>query len=483
VGPRSAVGTVVAGLVVMLVSAACVSVEPAPLRPGSGASGGLATSTSGTQAVATILPAATPGSAQLPTAPASPAPSPVPATGDSITPTEASAIPLPATGSETSPPEPSALPSETVAPSDTASPLPSASLRPTLAPGAGLGADTLESQDDFSQPGSWGTASDATGSVAYVEDALAITVNTATSGLWSWHVPPLPEPHRVLRVTGTIDVGGSRGGLMCGNGTPDFLFGVISWDGRWYVGSIVNRSTTTLTSGDLPDGAMPDASGHADLSVECAVTGGPSDRILVRVNGIQVADFDGAPQLGPFDHAAVYGEAGDSPPQTVTFDDVSILSGDTYTPDGRLDPAVQELLGRVPRDYRGNCTPNQPTGDAGLLAWLVCTPAGDVDEAQYYQYQNKSSVNAAFDSFLKRDGPGATGIDCEQRASTVNYTIRNPNTGVPEHAGRLACYPDPNSSGRLYMWTDEKLAILSFGVSTGSYMDLWNWWLDAGPNR
>jgi len=370
-----------------------------------------------------------------------------------------------------------------VAPSDTASPLPSASLRPTLAPGAGLGADTLESQDDFSQPGSWGTASDATGSVAYVEDALAITVNTATSGLWSWHVPPLPEPHRVLRVTGTIDVGGSRGGLMCGNGTPDFLFGVISWDGRWYVGSIVNRSTTTLTSGDLPDGAMPDASGHADLSVECAVTGGPSDRILVRVNGIQVADFDGAPQLGPFDHAAVYGEAGDSPPQTVTFDDVSILSGDTYTPDGRLDPAVQELLGRVPRDYRGNCTPNQPTGDAGLLAWLVCTPAGDVDEAQYYQYQNKSSVNAAFDSFLKRDGPGATGIDCEQRASTVNYTIRNPNTGVPEHAGRLACYPDPNSSGRLYMWTDEKLAILSFGVSTGSYMDLWNWWLDAGPNR
>jgi hypothetical protein len=33
------------------------------------------------------------------------------------------------------------------------------------------------------------------------------------------------------------------------------------------------------------------------------------------------------------------------------------------------------------------------------------------------------------------------------------------------------------------MWTDEKLAILSFGVSTGSYMDLWNWWLDAGPNR
>jgi hypothetical protein len=483
VGPRSAVGTVVAGLVVMLVGAACVSVEPATLRPGSSASGGLAASTFGTQQVASTLPAATPGSPQPPTATAFVVPTSVPTTGGPITPSEASASPLPPSESESSPPEPSILPSETAAPSDTASPLPSASPRPTLAPGAGLGADTLESQDDFSQPGSWGTASDASGSVAYVDDALAITVNTATSGLWSWHVPTLPEAHRVLRVVGTIDVGGSRAGLMCGNGTPDFLFGVISWDGRWYVGSIVSRSTTTLASGDLPEGAMPDASGHADLSVECAVTGGATDRVLVRVNGIQVADFDSAPEIGPFDHAAVYGEAGDSPPQTVTFDDVSILSGDTYTPDGKLDPAVQELLGRVPRDYRGNCTPNVPAGDAGLLAWLDCRPAGDVDEAQYYQYQNKSTLNAAFDSYLKREGQGATGIDCEQRPSTVNYTIRNPNTGVPEHAGRLACYPDPNSSGRLYMWTDEKLAILSFGVSTGSYMDLWNWWLDAGPNR
>jgi hypothetical protein len=414
---------------------------------------------------------------------------PVPVTGDPPSAAENSATPLGPNASTNGPLEPSVGPSETASPGPTASPPPSpspaptGSPRPTLAPGTGLGADTLESQDDFSQPGSWGTASDATGSVAYVSGGLAITVNTATSGLWSWHVPPLPEKHRVLRVQGTVEVGGSRGGLMCGNGTPDFLFGVISWDGKWYIGSIVGNATTTLASGDLPEGAMPDASGHADLSVECAVTADATDRVLVRVNGMQVADFDAAPQVGPFDHAAVYGEAGDSPPQTVSFDDVSVMSGDTYTADGKLDRAIQDLLSRVPRDYRGNCTPNRPAGDAGLVAWLVCTPAGDVDEARYYQYQNKASVNAAFDSYLKRDAAGATGIDCQQRPSTVNYTIRNPNTGVPEHAGRLACYPDPDGAGRLYMWTDEKLGILSFGVATGSYMDLWNWWLDAGPNR
>jgi hypothetical protein len=481
----------------VLAGAACVSVEPAPQRPGSLASGGLAASTPGAQQVTATLPVPTPGSAQPPTATASVGSIPVPVTSDLPTPTETTA-PIPPSASESGgPSEPNAPPSESVSPGESASPADTATLppsltpsqapsgtpRPTLPPGAGLGADTLESQDDFSQPGSWGTASDATGSIVYVGGELAITVNVATSGLWSWHVPPLPDAHRILRVQGTIEVGGSRAGLMCGDSTPDFLFGVISWDGKWYIGSIVGDATTTLASGDLPEGAMPDASGHADLSVECAVTGGTTDRVLLRVNGMQVADFDAAPQIGPFDHAAVYGEAGDSPPETVTFDDVSVMSGDTYTPDGKLDPAVEDLLSRVPRDFRGNCTPNRPTGDAGLVAWLVCAPAGDVDEAQYYQYQNKAGVNDAFDAYVKRDGAGATGIDCEQRPSTVNYTIRNPNTGVPEHAGRLACYPDPDGAGRLYIWTDEKLAILSFGVSSGSYMDLWNWWLDAGPNR
>jgi hypothetical protein len=471
---------VVAGLVVMVVVAACVSVEPAPLRVSSGASLGAGPSASSSHGTGASLPTVTPGppSHPLPTL-ALPVSAAASAT-EPATPSETVGSPSTAGPADTAP---SPLPSGTAEPAGSPAPTPSQRPRPTLAPGAGLGADTLESQDDFSQAGNWGTATSATGSVAYTGGKLAITVNTATSGLWSWHIPPLPDPHRVLRVEGTIDVGGSRGGLMCGNGTPDFLFGVISWDGKWYIGSIISRTTATLDSGDLPDGALPDSNGLAHLSVECAVTGGIADRILLRVNGIQVADFDAAPQLGPFDHAAVYGEAGDSPPQTVTFDDVKVTSGDTYTPNGKLDPAVQDLLARVPSDYRSNCTPNQPAAGSTVIAGLMCTPAGDVDTAQYYQYQNKATMNAAFDFHLTRDGQNATGIDCQQRSSTVNYTIRNPNTGVPEHAGRLACYADPDSTGRLYMWTDEKLSILSFGVSSGSYLDLWNWWLDAGPNR
>jgi hypothetical protein len=492
VSPRSSGGTVVAGLIVMLVVAACASVEPAPSRSGSAATASVGAPGSGTQAVQPLLPAGTPISTLPPTPTATLPSAPTPA--EPPTPSETAATDRPGSG-QASPPGPSLQPrdttepldttepTDTTKPLDTTAPAPSQSPQPTLGPGAGLGADTLQSEDDFSQPGSWGTATDAAGSVAYAGATLAITVDVAGSGLWSWHIPPLPKPHRVLRVEGTIDVGSTRGGLMCGNGNSDFLFGVISWDGRWYVGSIVSKATVTLASGDLPDGAVPDPNGHAHLSIECAVTGGTTDRVLLRVNGIEVADFDAAPHLGPFDHAAVYGEAGDSPPQTVTFDDVTVTSGDTYTPNGVLDPEVQDLLSRVPHDFRSDCTPNQPAGDAGLVAWLVCTPAGDVDEAQYYAYRTKSAMNTAFDSHLKRDGPGATGVDCEERPSTVNYTIRNPNTGAPEHAGRLSCYPDPDSSGRLYMWTDEKLAVLSFGVSSGSYMDLWNWWLDAGPNR
>ena len=151
---------------------------------------------------------------------------------------------------------------------------------------------------------------------------------------------------------------------MCGNGTPDFLFAVISSDDRWYVGSIVSEATRTLESGDLPDGALPDPDGRAHLSIECAVTADAADRVLVRVNGIAVADFRAAPRIGPFDHAAVYGESGDSPPQTVTFDDITVTSGDTYTPDGRLDPEVEDLLARVPREFRSDCTPNHPAADA-----------------------------------------------------------------------------------------------------------------------
>jgi hypothetical protein len=487
VGPRSAVGTVIGGLVGILVCAACVTAQPASPSAGPSVVARISNPVSRTQLGQTPSPGPTPS--QTPT----PTPRPTPVATVAKTPAATSAATLPPAPTQTEPPpaasatdagtsSPTLGPSESAEPTSSAPP-PSETPRPTLAPGAGLGADTLESVDDFSQPGSWGTASEADGSVSYVDGTLAITVEAARTGLWSWHVPPLPAPHRVLQVEGTISVGDSRGGLMCGDATPDFLFGVISQDGRWYVGSIVSKVTATLASGDIPEEAHVAASARAHLSVECAVSSATSDRVVLRVNGIAAADVDTTQHLGPFDHAAVYGEAGDSPPRTVTFDDVSVRSGDTYTPDGKQDPAVDELLSRVPKDFRSNCTPNQPAGTAGLVAWLVCTPAGDVGEAQYYQFQNKATMNAAFDGHLKRDGSSATGVDCAQRPSTVNYTIRNPDTGVPEHAGRLSCYANPDGPGRLYMWTDEKLAILSFGLATGSYMDLWNWWLDAGPNR
>ncbi len=105
-----------------------------------------------------------------------------------------------------------------------------------------------------------------------------------------------------------------------------------------------------------------------------------------------------------------------------------------------------------------------------------CQPAGTADIAWYYQFDSVATMDAGFDSFLPAT---ATGQDCRQGPSSVTYKIGD------EPAGRLACYENSGTIGGVQAhWTDEKLKILTFGEeSSGSYQDLHDWWLTAGPDR
>lgn len=138
-----------------------------------------------------------------------------------------------------------------------------------------------------------------------------------------------------------------------------------------------------------------------------------------------------------------------------------------------------DLLMRVPEPYRAACAAVEPDIATGQTAGLVCNPAGAADRAEYHRYDSIASLQAAFQAFVDRNAVDATGSSCTVGPSVTTYTIGD------EHAGSLACYPNPGALGGLMLqWTDELLGILAFGVLTsGGYQEGYDWWLGAGPER
>jgi len=249
------------------------------------------------------------------------------------------------------------------------------------------------------------------------------------------------------------------------------------------------------------------------------MTANGGDRAVMSVDGSKVAEIQLADVIGPFDRVAVY--AGDvHAPFTAVFDDLSAFVGDaragqvgdpaaasepdasqlpsgtpgpttpptpaptqapsvapSVVPGPSMSPAQQALLARVPSALRDGCGPADPLANTqGQLAGITCRPAGAADVAWYYAFDSVATMDTAFDAFRPA---GLTGHDCKVGASLVTYQI----SGQP--AGRLACYPNTGSEGAIqFQWTDEQLRILAFGqLGSGSYPDLYGWWLDGGPDR
>jgi hypothetical protein len=190
------------------------------------------------------------------------------------------------------------------------------------------------------------------------------------------------------------------------------------------------------------------------------------------VNGVKVADSAAAPRVGPYSRGALLDSSGQVTPAVVRFDDVTILSGEAFR------EATESLRDHVPEPFRSRCRPVGEDATNVQVAALICTPAGSVDQAEYYQFESAQPMDMQFNAVLSGQSVQSTRGDCRLGPSTGRY---NDSSGAD--AGSIACFPNSSSLGGLMLlWTNERLNILASGITTtGSYADLFTWWQSAGP--
>ena len=382
----------------------------------------------------------------------------------------------PATGT----PGVTATPAATSSGASTAPNTPIPTTGPTVLPtpaqvlpaGIGLGAGTVDLDETFASAGSFPVSSDEHGSFAYADGAFDIQVAALNWSMWSPNV--LPASHAVLSVRGTVlvDTQDATGGVMCGNGSGDYLYGGVGKDNQWVIGHIIANTIQVTESGTLPTAATGLPGSAVDVRLECAVTGGLTDRVQLIVGGIKVADSSAEPRVGPFNRGALLGSSAGVTPALIEFDNVTIASGDA------LREATETLRSHVPKAFAAACKPITENGSLGQVAALICAPAGSIEQAEYYQFESLVAMNNQYDMSLARFGATATGTDCHAGPSASRYT-----DGAGKDAGNVSCYPNPGSMGGLIIvWTNESLEIVGGGISTtGTYDSLATWWADAGP--
>jgi hypothetical protein len=357
------------------------------------------------------------------------------------------------------------------------SPVPGPSLEPLVT----LGADAPVLTDTFDDPTQWPTVESIDGTVAYGQGTLEVAIVADGKSLWTART--IAEPAVVLGVLGHLTLAEGQGGagLMCGSGPVgnDFLFVVVDDTSTWRVGEMTGGTTRTLGRGPLPAGVDLSSGGSLSLAIECAMVGTASNRVAVWIDGETVADVRTAAQLGPFHRAALYAEARRAP-FVATYDDVAVSAGDSYAPVA-LPPAAADLLRHVPVAYRAACTPTESTPGAGVEAGVVCSPAGAVDQVEYYQYDGRDAMDAAYESLVAAAGE-LPGQDCSVGPSEVQWAVDG------DGSGQMACFPraatgaSPVPGDLVMMWTHEPLHVLSIGTAIGTtYADLYSWWLDSGP--
>ncbi|MFN8621889.1 MAG: hypothetical protein U0869_14250 [Chloroflexota bacterium] len=341
-----------------------------------------------------------------------------------------------------------------------------------------LGATTRIFSDTFDDPTRWSVTDTDAGSVAYNDGNLAITVTAPNARLSSTR--DLPEPVPVLRVEADVSVGSGDGtaGLGCGVGAgSSTLLGELAGGDRWRIGVITDGAERTVGEGPLPATLDLAGAGSVRLAVECADTGTPDgDRIALWVDGELVGDTLTGSRLGQWDQAVLVASVAE-PALVAFFDDALVEVGDRYAP-VEADPAVLELLSHVPEELAAACVPRRTVGDGGVVAGVVCAPAGAADQAEYYRYASPDALAAAFDAMVARSSEELGANDCSVGPSLVDYEV----TGGAR--GQVACFENRDTlGGRLIVWTDETQSILALGVrTTGGYPELYDWWLGAGPN-
>jgi hypothetical protein len=387
-------------------------------------------------------------------------------------------------------------------------------ISPSTVTGGLFDAPTQVLVDHFDDDTLWFSGDRATDRFAYQAGTYVVEVKTDEVASWVWRT--IGDSHPVLRAEGSVKLSDGRGagGYMCGAGDGDqraFIFADVTTSSEWVMGTIAGSTASVRARGPVPS-ASGMAGAPVVVTLECAMTDA-GDRAAMWVDGTAVAEIQLSDVIGPFDKVAAY--VGDTTgPFSSTFDDLSVSVGDVRarragdpapgsqpdatpapsagpgqsatprpgpstapSPRALLTPDQVSLVAHVPSAFRDTCVSTaELPGLDGQVAGVSCQPAGSADIAWYYQFDSVASMDAGFDSFVPAT---ATGDDCTQGPSKVTYKIGG------QQAGRLACYENTGTNGGVQAhWTDEQLRILAFGQeSSGSYQDLHDWWLTAGPDR
>jgi hypothetical protein len=428
----------------------CVSIAPAAPTASSPASFSVAT-----PAAATVAPLPT-ATAPLATAAVTPVPPTAPP------PTQQATTPAPAT--------PEAPPSE---PPTSAVP---ASQEPGASP-AGVenyGASTPLFDDSFDDPASgWGVGTNDGGTVAYGDDHLEIT----TSGTGAWETS--------LRLTGSTDnaihlqtiftaSGSGYLGLLCAN-RDDELWGVAANElGDYSFIKIQSGAVTALSQGHLD--ALSTASTGGGLALDCAGAATGSFRMQVSPGGTNVgAQYFAQVDVGPrnFDRAGVYAESS-AHPYSVSVDYVLAFGGDGDT---SMSPEAKDLMTHIPADWQPKCFEAFASFFAkGAVADILCQPdGGRSDYAEYTRFDTQANMDAYFQYLATKWAQPEQGLNCDTGAHQGTYSI----AGQP--GGMVLCAP--SISGTQFVWTTNDLLIQSQLIDLeGSYPDMYQDWLIAGPN-
>lgn len=189
-----------------------------------------------------------------------------------------------------------------------------------------LGADTVAFEDDFSTEDLWGTGVSPEGVVNYADEQLAVSILTEGASRWSWRAIDQSVP--VLRIEGSVAMNGEgSAGWMCGDGTsePSFLFGITGASGSWTVGQVVAGEITVLERGSVPAGPPGDAVRRVVL--ECGDTSDGGSRVLLWVDGDQVADVALDEPHGPYQKPTAMASSETSLVFNARFDDVVVSLG------------------------------------------------------------------------------------------------------------------------------------------------------------
>jgi hypothetical protein len=198
----------------------------------------------------------------------------------------------------------------------------------SAATSAGIGADTLLLQDDFSDNQSgWDVFTAPTGDVAYGDGNLVISFDKLGS---IWSNREVGAHWNVLRVEGVISLGQTvRGaaGFMCGAERLDHVGGVVNTSGKWFFVETVDGNTTAFESGPLP---APDPLGVYDVAVECAGTATGALRWRLVVDGSQVMTLERPTGPTDFDRGVAFASIG-SVDFSVAFDDVAVFGGSEFS--------------------------------------------------------------------------------------------------------------------------------------------------------